>query len=176
MFWVFRRAVTSAVRRAMRPLAHSWCAMDMIVQSRSMSAKVQVLWDAVDRIVRNRDAELLVEGRMIGSQPRPAHDAIHRLDRPFLRAMHNKRGHSAKACRARSTPCRSLVRRSMTTESWIRTPAHYRCTETSGRRVAMHIGFLAKSITFSDQIVVSDQLLPNSSRATRSRGVDRGWW
>jgi hypothetical protein len=30
----------------------------------------------------------------------------------------------------------------------------------------MHIGFLAKSITFSGQIMVSDQLLPNSSRAT----------
>jgi hypothetical protein len=30
----------------------------------------------------------------------------------------------------------------------------------------MHIGFLAKSITSSGQIIVSDQLLPNSSRAT----------
>jgi hypothetical protein len=31
----------------------------------------------------------------------------------------------------------------------------------------MHIGFLAKSITFLGQIMVSDQLLPNSSRATK---------
>jgi hypothetical protein len=30
----------------------------------------------------------------------------------------------------------------------------------------MHIGFLAKSITFSGQIMASDQLLPNSSRTT----------
>jgi hypothetical protein len=32
--------------------------------------------------------------------------------------------------------------------------------------IAMHIGFLAKSITFSGQIMVSDQLLPISSRTT----------
>jgi hypothetical protein len=34
------------------------------------------------------------------------------------------------------------------------------------KKIAMHIGFLAKSITFSGQIMASDQLLPNSSRAT----------
>jgi hypothetical protein len=37
------------------------------------------------------------------------------------------------------------------------------------KKIAMHIGFLAKSITFLGQIMVSDQLLPNSSRATNSR-------
>jgi hypothetical protein len=36
------------------------------------------------------------------------------------------------------------------------------------KKIAMHIGFLAKSITFLGQIMVSDQLLPNSSRATTS--------
>jgi hypothetical protein len=36
------------------------------------------------------------------------------------------------------------------------------------KKIAMHIGFLAKSITFSGQIMVSAQLLPNSSRATLS--------
>jgi hypothetical protein len=40
----------------------------------------------------------------------------------------------------------------------------------------MHIGFLAKSITFSGQIMVSDQLLPNSSRATKpSQSVGGGF-
>src|SRR4030095_12212300 len=35
------------------------------------------------------------------------------------------------------------------------------------KKIAMHIGLLAKSITFSGQIMASDQLLPNSSRATK---------
>src|SRR4030095_12155186 len=35
------------------------------------------------------------------------------------------------------------------------------------KKIAIHIGFLAKSITFSGQIMASDQLLPNSSRTTR---------
>jgi hypothetical protein len=35
----------------------------------------------------------------------------------------------------------------------------------------MHISFLAKSITFSGQIMASDQLLPNSSRATIYRAI-----
>jgi hypothetical protein len=44
------------------------------------------------------------------------------------------------------------------------------------KKIAMHIGFLAKSITFSGQIMVSDQLLPNSSRATKpSQSVGGGF-
>jgi hypothetical protein len=40
------------------------------------------------------------------------------------------------------------------------------------KKIAMHIGFLAKSITFSGQIMASDQLLPNSSRAIKYWGRD----
>jgi hypothetical protein len=36
------------------------------------------------------------------------------------------------------------------------------------KKIAMHTGFLAKSITSSGKIMVSDQSLPNSSRATKS--------
>jgi hypothetical protein len=52
--------------------------------------KAQVLQGAVDRIVRNRDAELLVEAHDQIAGP-PAHDAIHRRDRPFLHETHKKR-------------------------------------------------------------------------------------
>jgi hypothetical protein len=31
------------------------------------------------------------------------------------------------------------------------------------KKIAMHIGFLAKSITFSGQIMASDQLLPQQA-------------
>src|SRR4030095_4767737 len=45
------------------------------------------------------------------------------------------------------------------------------------KKIAIHIGFLAKSITFSGQIMVSDQLLPISSRTTSSFGlIVVLWW
>ena len=52
--------------------------------------EAQVLQGAVDRIVGNRDAKLLVEAHDQITGP-PAHDAIDRRDRPFLNETNKKR-------------------------------------------------------------------------------------
>jgi hypothetical protein len=52
--------------------------------------EAQGLQGAVDRIVRNRDAKLLVDAHDQIAGP-PAHDAIDRRDRPFLHETNKKR-------------------------------------------------------------------------------------
>jgi len=52
--------------------------------------EAQGLQGAVDRIVRNRDAKLLVDAHDQIAGP-PAHDAIDRRDWPFLHATNKKR-------------------------------------------------------------------------------------